>query len=98
MTLYALSHIEHGKEDGTRLVLEPGDKITKGQMPDDIIKRLVQRGNVVTYDPTAEPLTADEALEQEAENEELRLKVAQLEAQLEAVQQGGAQANTPSAK
>lgn len=84
MGLVAYSRIEHGKEDGSLVVIEEGESVTG--LPKDVVETLKETG-VVGETPVPD---ADEIAE-------LRARVAELEAELNGAQDPNAQADADAA-
>jgi hypothetical protein len=86
----ALTTIRHGKEDGTVVVIEEGEKVTG--LPSDVVKDLKEQGLVGS--PAMTPSEVDE------EKAELQAKIDELNAQLAEAQAANTakqQASTPPA-
>jgi len=79
MTKVAYTKIEHGKDDGTLVVIEEGDEV-KG-LPAEVTKQLAEQGLI------GEPLTSgtekDQTIDElEAENEDLKSQLEKVRAEL----------------
>lgn len=86
--MIALTTIRHGNEDGTVLEILEGE-VVKG-LPEDVVDSLAEQGLVGEA-----PKAVEEAL---SENEELKARVAELAAQLEAATAKTTQPPTPVTK
>lgn len=88
MAKVALTRIEHGKKDGELVVVEEGDKVPSGLFSKDELEVLEASGSV--GDEAQLPPDDDEVAE-------LRARVAELEAKLQAGQDPNAAANADAA-
>jgi hypothetical protein len=98
MTLYANANISYGKENGERDEWAPGETVKTTDMPKDVLQQLVSRGQVVNYDPTKPAASDEDILADEDEKEELRMRIAQLEKQLDEANQPPTQQSPSSSK
>lgn len=79
MALTALTTLTHGNEAGERTVVPEGDKVPPNVFSKDELQALKDQGLV--GEP---PVPAADAADVEAENEDLKAKVAALQAELAA--------------
>jgi hypothetical protein len=96
MATVALTNLKIGKEDGSFTWIEEGEDVKKSDLPEGVFDELKEAGAIGA--PPAPRESDASAAELEAENDDLKKRVEELEAQLAAAKKDTGSTGTGGAK